>query len=108
MSRKKIIILAMFLVLLVDCSNVYQAEKKPRKVNYTCPYDSALTIEYSADGKTAILRDQQDETFDFKRKVSASGAYYESDNGVNFHEKAGKLLIEFVKDNTVECKEYKK
>ncbi|MCP1225715.1 MliC family protein [Sebaldella sp. S0638] len=105
---KKIIFLSAFLMLLIGCSSAYQAEKKPRKVNYTCPYDSALTIEYSADGETAILRDQQDETFDFKRKISASGTIYEGNGGVSFHEKAGKILIEFVKGNTVECKEYKK
>ena len=105
---KKIIFLSMFLVLLVGCSNVYQVEKKPRKVNYTCPYDSALSIEYSADGKTAVLSDQQDETFVFKRKTSGSGVFYEGDGGVQFKQKSGKILIEFVKGNTVECTEYKK
>ena len=104
---KKTIFLSMFLVLLVGCSNVYQVDKKSRKVNYVCPYDTTLSVEYSADGKTAKLFDQQDKIYILNQKISGSGTYYQSDTDVWIREKSGNLLVEFVKGQTIECKEYK-
>ena len=104
---KKIIFLPMFLLLLTGCSNIYQTGNKTKKANYVCPYDTTLSVEYSADGKTAKLFDQQDKTYILKQKVSGSGTFYQNDSDVWIREKAGDLLVEFVKGNTIECTEYK-